>query len=576
MRIILSFLLLAGYIGFSQADESFRSGMEADIRANAGNNIDATFMAPSTYPSWVTSVRYVANDGVNTNDGLTPETPLDANSAFNSVVAGRWYWIKAGNYSYGTPLEGQLNSHYNLTFNSNTSSNPIAYVGYKSVIGDLDRGDESYAGVTWTDYLDYPLAADGLTHSLDTSEMPTFSGNQTAGPNYILNGKLFKMNSGVNNLIFKNLQIQYMRMAFTGENVDHCVFDNIVVANMGWFTDIKGQGGSNNDLQGDAFDFNADCDYNEVRNCAVYNVTFRATKFSAADYNLIKYTKTYSNIDEGNPQDYYFHTTGRYNWFHHVEAYRLADSNHSGHGICFNQKSNFNLATDWIVEGTDIHLDGGNNAVFRYGTLIAHPEYNSYVTGYKGGAIVVFDNGYNSIFEDIDIQNAQKMTVIKDGGEGSNTIPPASKAGHQLTYRNITATADDSISTYLYQMGVGNSHLETPIDDVLFDSITATGFDSFILSENANNGFVVQNSCFKDIPVFETLGGLATYGLNTAIFMNNTLDNSFSMPSGFVESGTTIGSCGVVMPPPPLPDPALKKFKAWDMRVNGKRVKIKF
>jgi hypothetical protein len=373
--------------------------------------------------------------------------------------------------------------------------------------------------------------------------MPTFRGDvNVTDDKYIDNGNLFESDGGESGYVFRNLQIEFFRRGWYQNNFDNSIFQNIIIANMGWFTDVEGQGGVNTDLNGDGIVNYGDSNNNIYSDCAGYNHAFRFISIQDAETSLVQYNVAASWIDAGNPQDYYFHTTGTNNLFHHLEAYRMADSNHSGHGICFNQEAVGNVARDWKIVGTNAHLDGASHSYMHNGTLVAKPEFNAYVTNYRGGAFSIFDDSYNALLENITYENSVTgLTIWDQGSHTKPPVPPYEAGGNGIKMRYVTSTATTypGISPTWYNMGVNFSSTKAtvPVDNVSFENIQISGFDVFIDSYVVNNGLTLTNSCLTDVPTFETTN--EGYSLDSSSTITNVNFNNSEVPTGFNISGTT-------------------------------------
>lgn len=404
----------------------------APFDINAGNDIPLTPDSPNR-------IIYIATDGSSANDGLSSSNPKDIDSAFdkNFVQAGDLFYIKAGRYNYGS-LNG--NGHYDMSNLPCSASEPCYWIGYKDTPGDISASQ--YATVSWDDYKSGSRNADN-THDLDASKMPTFSGNNSSGK-YIDNGNLFYTDGGEQGFVFRNMQIQYFRRGFYFNRLSNSTFENVTQANHGWFTEVKGQGGSNSDLQGTGWFLHSNStgswgENNKIINCASYNMTFRAFAIGNSRTTLVAYCEATSDIDNGNPQDYYFHTIGKNNVFTNVKANRLISSNHSGHGICFNQKSENNVMQHSRIYGTSVHFDG---AIHCYANEIELIGDNSYGL-YKGGDFGFIDGAEYNLVENSTVKFGDTGFIFADSGKN----PYEEHAGQNNVIRNVMV--EDKLSSMI-------------------------------------------------------------------------------------------------------------------------------
>ncbi len=453
---------------------------EIGFQGNVGNNIPMTPANPNR-------IIYVAVNGSASNSGLSQSSPKDINTAFNKdfIQAGDVFYIKAGKYTYGTPSG---TAHYDLSNLPCTPDKPCYWIGYKDTPGDINSSQ--YATVSWDDYKARPRNSDG-THDLDSDIMPTFSGNSSTGK-YIDNESLFYTDGGEQGFVFRNMQIQYFRRGFNFKLPSYMVFDNVVQANHGWFTNIEGQGGSNTDLQGTAFllystSSGSSGKYNVIRNSATYNMTFRGFSIGNSENSLIEFSESVSDIDNGNPQDYYFHTTGKNNLFRNLKAKRLVSSNHSGHGVCFNQLSKNNTVLDSEVEGTSIHLDGASYCLVKDVSVIGNQNFGLY----KGGGISFMDNAEYNIVDGAYLANGENGFSFQDSGKNSYEEHPGQ-------YNMVMNSKVENVSHGIIELGWWNELTELVLGNVFTDCTFSNAPYLFIVSR-PNSGFVIENCKISNI-----------------------------------------------------------------------------
>tara|TARA_R110002051_G_scaffold257435_5_gene316446 strand:+ start:33300 stop:35591 length:2292 start_codon:yes stop_codon:yes gene_type:complete len=487
---------------------------KADILANCGNDIPLLPVSPNR-------TIYVAVDGLPTNSGLTISLPIDIMTAFSSsfVESGDLYYIKAGNYQF--PLNPSNNRQINLSNLPSSLANPIYWIGYKNTPNDINA--TNYATVTWSDYKARPRSTD-LTHVLDSSVMPTFSGSVANRPSYIQNESLFWQDGGESGFVFRNIQIQYFRYAFEFRNLTNSVFENVVVGNLGQFAPVSGQGGINQDLIGKAFSMTQRCDNLVIKNCACYNMAMTAFSLGEGYNSLIEYCKAYSDIDNGNPQDYYFHTIGKNSVFRNLEAHRLISSNHSGHGICFNQKSELNIMLDSYVYGTNIHFDG---AVSCYADGIDLVGVVSYAL-YDGGGISIYDNAEYNHIKNVTSLNSESAISFSDSGKNSYDEHP----GRNNFIENFTVT---NARLCVIDFNWWNEVTDVCADNE-FLNLIVNGSPSLFLISRSNSGTKIISSTINNVPQLARTNfkNSGSYFLNSNTefrnvnFVNSEVPNSSS------------------------------------------------
>lgn len=498
--------------------------VNAPFTINPGNQIPLTPANPNR-------IIYIAVDGSSQSDGLSESNPKDIDSAFDKdfIRAGDVFYIKAGEYSYNGNPNGD--GHYDMSNLPCSSSEPCYWIGYKDTPGDINASE--YATVTWDDYKSRPRNSDG-THDLNATTMPTFSGNKGSGK-YIDNESLFYSDGGEEGFVFRNMQIQYFRRGFEFRNLSSSVFENITQANHGWFTTVRGQGGSNSDLQGSAFMLhspskNSYGSNNVILNCAVYNVAFRAYTVGNGRSNTIAFSEAYSDIDNGNPQDYYFHTIGEGNLFTNLKAGRFINSSHSGHGICFNQLSKNNVMQHSEIYGTSVHFDG---AIECYANEIEVIGDNSYGL-FKGGDIAVFDNAEFNLIENSIVRGGDTGITFADSGKN----PYPEHAGQHNTFNNVIIEDKlESIIELFWWDEVNDltSHNE-------FIGCTFSNAPNLFKIERPNSDFSIMNSEIVNVNnliIIDDRRGVFDLNSNTK-FLNSNFWQS-ELPSGneYVVEGLT-------------------------------------
>ena len=488
------------------------NAINIDFNFEAGNNIPLL-------PSNPSRTIYIATDGKSTNSGLTLNSPKDIASAFdkNFVQAGDLFYIKAGDYKFDmNPADSR---QFDLSNLPSSVNKPIYWIGYKNTPGDINASE--FSTVSWDDYKSNRQNADG-THYLDSSIMPTFSGNTSLAPKYIDNQSLFYCDGGEEGFVFRNIQIQYFRRGFNLRNLSNSVFENVTQANHGWFAKIKGQGGSNTDLQGSAWLIYSNSksswgSNNVIKNCAAYNMAFRGFTIGNSQNTLVEYSESTSDIDNGNPQDYYFHTTGKFNLFSNVRSNRLISSDHSGHGICFNQLSDNNVMIKSKVYGTNIHFDGATNCYANDIELIGDDSYGLY----KGGGINILDGAEKNLIENISSKNGSSAISFSDSGKN----PYTEHAGKYNTFRNLTAI---NKSLAIINLSWWNERDDLSESNI-FENCEFSNAPYLFVVSRSNSDFMFDNCKFNSIENLQETSyknpGNFVLNSNTQ-FKNSTFSNS--------------------------------------------------
>lgn len=369
-------------------------------------------------------VFYVSVNGSASNDGLSQGSPIDIETAFDvdRIKPGDLYWIKAGDY-------GNINIELNQPGKTaGTETNPIGWIGYKDTPGDIKAVEGPT--VSWDDYI-----ANG--HDLDPSEMPTLTGSDSQAPNFLINEHAIELNHWKEHIVIRNFQIRQYETGILMQKGENNIFDNIIIANNGYFADIEGQGGSNQDLLGSGIVVRRETGYNKVTNSYTMNMAIKGFSFDQdSSYNLIEWCRSDTDNDsEHNPQDYYFHIVGKYNVLRNISARKLTESNHSGHGLCFNWDANqewggqYNYAENVEIVNTGIHFDGAHT----HHNTVKNATLSNDRTHYIYGVHVTFmDGANNNLLEDSTLRDGS-LSFADSGAHVDN-----GNAGNNNTVRRVT------------------------------------------------------------------------------------------------------------------------------------------
>ncbi|MFC4220515.1 hypothetical protein [Flagellimonas marina] len=493
-----------------------------DFGSDAGNSI-------SLAPSNPNRIIYVAVDGSSNNDGLSQSSPINIDKAFDSnfVKAGDVFYIKAGKYNYGSTG----GNHYDLSNLPCTPNDPCYWIGYKNTPGDINASQ--YATVSWDDYKTGAQNSDG-THDLDPSDMPTFSGSKSSGK-YIDNGSLFYCDGGEQGFVFRNIQIEYFRRGFDMRNLSNSIFENVVQANHGWFTEVEGQGGSNTDLQGTGWLIYSTStsswgSNNIILNCASYNMAFRGFTIGNSRLTLVAFSEATSDIDNGNPQDYYFHTIGKDNLFTNLKANRLVSSNHSGHGICFNQLSENNIMQDSEIYGTNIHFDGSIGCYANNITVIGDNSFGLF----EGGGISMIDGAEYNLIENCTLTNGGSGVSFSDSGKN----PYEEHAGQNNVFRNLNISNKSGAIISLNWW----AESDDPCSNNSFQNCTFSNASSLFSIARTNSNFSIVDCDVSNVAELEVLddrNGNYILNSNTQFIDSNFWNSELPSAARFIVDGLT-------------------------------------
>ena len=500
-------------------------------------------------PQDANRVFYVAPNG--SANGLSITNPMSLDQAFNPAnwQPGDLYYIKAGDYG---------NRKYHWENKAYPSNNPVAFVGYRNSPNDIVS--EKFSGFN-SDQDNNELTANlpskiaqlnvnSEGHRLWNSDlMPTFRGSQALAPDYLDNGHFIEAEN-VDGIVFKNIQIQFYMTGLKLRDCENWLIENIRVSYNGYFDEQEGQGGAGNrDLRGEGIALSDrgnqsqnGCFHMVVKNCYIMEAGLRGMNAGRGDFNLIKDTEVYSQIDNGNPLDYYFYTFGSHNKFLRIRAVRNVGSDHSGHGICFNQGGNKSeyadrsIAENCYVYGTNVHFDGSYGCIVKNTKVITQPYFGGYIQGtqlnYPGGGIIFIEDAEHNLVEGGMVMNSFAFQDSNDGKIPTHTNEAT--AGQYNTVFGVTLNSVNDIrrngrameTSFVWFHPWSGS---TQAKNNLFENNVVNGVagdnDPLILIERPNSNNIFRNNVFNDWDSGLREQEDATLNSNTQ-FHNNVWNNS--------------------------------------------------
>ena len=129
ISIAISLFALVGFVAFNVAS-MFLIG--ADMSIVNTITIPQTNLAGNDLVNWTVNdasrVFFVSVTGSGNNSGVDEANAMTGQQAYDNSQAGDWYWWKAGDY-------GEI--HYELSGIPNNKDNPLSWVGYKDIPGDI-------------------------------------------------------------------------------------------------------------------------------------------------------------------------------------------------------------------------------------------------------------------------------------------------------------------------------------------------------------------------------------------------------------------------------------------------------
>ncbi|PQJ15214.1 immunoglobulin-like domain-containing protein [Aureicoccus marinus] len=268
----------------------------------------------------------------------------------------------------------------------------------------------------------------------------------------------------------------------------------------------------------------------------------RGMNAGRGDFNLIKDTEVYSQIDNGNPLDYYFYTFGSHTKFLRARAIRNVGSDHSGHGICFNQGGNKSeyadrsMAEDCYVYGTNVHFDGSYGCIVKDTKVITQPYFGGYIQGtqlnYPGGGVIFIEDAEHNLVEGGVVMNSFAFQDSNDGKIPTHTSEAS--AGQFNTIFGVTLNAVNDIRRNGRAMETNFVWFHpwsgsTLAKNNLFENNVVNGVpednDPLILIERPNSNNIFRNNVFNNWDSGLREQEDATLNSNTQ-FHNNIWNNS--------------------------------------------------
>lgn len=495
--------------------------------------------------------RYASITGGGLHDGTSEANAWTLQEAIGidfgnqgQAVAGETVWVKAGNY-------GNINLDCRV---HGTSTSPIKYIGYKTIIGDIS-----------TNYYDY-----GVTFS--NTEMPTLTGNDS-GTGILLQGTTY--------VIFKNIQVRDYAFGFNGS--DQIVNNHLVFERINGYTFAAGadSGACFMNWQikegtGDSTEAFISSDYMKVIDCVGINSNMANYQLFGDGNNLIKNCKSYADQDTAaSISDYHFAVNGHNCIITgcHAEN-KVFDNTANGgtwsglytHGIQIRGSqrgsvygNNYNLIENCtsvsVLESLAIRNYGCDYNVIKDCISKKNGSYGDSVTnGWHSGGLVIWggadyniiercsvlDQPYGIMFWDNDEENNYSGNEIGDNNIIRNCI--IAGCNWTIAFQGETTPTSPLRWTKLYNNTFYNNNFllrDGPVDltefkfkNCIFKSIGST-------SLNENSDILDTEITFESCDFHTNFGSWSPAGTG-----NISLDPNFLtvVEGGFVpqESGLTV------------------------------------
>ena len=410
--------------------EPFTFWNNTTIRYSGGSGLNVseftlTYIVNNLPEPSSTVNRYVNANANGGGDGLTEETAWTIYEAAKNATPGTTVWMKAGNYG---DIEFQDSPSARFQ-NSGTPSNPIKFIGYKEVIGDIELNYFDY-GVSW-----------------NSNEMPTFSGNSAE------KGNDFMWIYDSHYIIFRNMQFTNYAHGFrtwstSSSYSSHLIFDNIAGKEFGSETFDGGTFIKIEATKADGKEYGVN--HCRVLNSRFVNATMVAVALRGDGYNLVDNVKSYCDrTSYAARQDYHIIVNGNNNIIRncHAENFNNTTTVQSSHGI--GVRGNRRLDNDYnLIEKSSAYNVNECFFIRNYGS-----DYNvikDCYAGSNGNPVDVRRGGYYIW------GNANYNTIERCKGEN---------LGIGLGWKDNTAPSEDNV---LDDFDVGHDNI---VKNCVFDNI---------------------------------------------------------------------------------------------------------
>ncbi len=386
---------------------------------------------------------YVTVNGKATNDGLSEATSWSIQHAFSNAKAGDVVYIKAGNY-------GNIEL---FADNSGTSSNPIQFIGYTNIPGDLVSNESSTFN-----YED----------QLDASKMPLING---ISPN---TGVGLTIQEGFTEI--HNLQItdyQYGIISH-GKNV---TLKNIITNNNGEQNNNNVQGGRGFHIYGD---------FSLIENCFSLNSNGEAINLKGANNCIVRNTQVYSDnlINMGG---YYIAVTfgGSNNIIEGCTLYRdpSGDNNlpHQGHGFIMKDQATNNIVRNCKTYNTGIEVNFSGVHSNTFENIEINGNYSTYNTQYSS-CITINNGAHHNTFNNITIKDTRYPVVFidfDDGYVGPGGDRDENQGGHDNVFINMNVDQANSLILFnSKEIGWAATSADNVFQDCVFKNVSSIPFST--------------------------------------------------------------------------------------------------
>ena len=427
-------------------------------------------------------IYYVTTNGRASNNGLSESNSWSIEHAFEMAAAGDVIFIKAGNY-------GAISLDVD---NSGTLNNPIKFVGYTNIPGDL----ASNVGPTFN-----------YGESLNSNKMPLIRKEKGE----------YGIRINENYVEIENFQVSRFRTGISA-NGSNLVLRNIIAVDFGTQTNYDSYDGFGIHVYGN----NA-----LVENCYVQNATAEAIKLFGSSNSRVNNCKVYAN-NPSNPTDYYFLITGntKNSVIENSYAERASGLKHGGHGFDLKDQAEYNVVRNCTAKRTSFEL---NFSGVRNNTFTDNFIYGQDTSAANWQARVLVANGANNnLIKNMLIQDtwsAISFSDYDDGYVGPGGDRDEVSMGNDNTFENITIKNTERI----INAGAGN-FTGAKAERISFVNCNFSDFNSVAIIYFPMENTLFKNCNFKNgNKLFVEAKSYSNFGVN---WENCTWTNvNFSSPN---------------------------------------------
>ena len=465
-----------------ESDETSDSP-ENEEETSEEEETDEEFQEESNLNHPVSGAFYVTPNGSSSNDGSSESTAWSLSHAVNSAQAGDVVYIKAGTYN-GPRLTIR---------NSGTPDEPIIFMGYRDVPGDIDATVQNLAGPETRGRRGTTVLAGGVEFNYKTqpssSEMPFLRKDYVRDETALsIEGDFIE----IQNIMISGYSTGiYISSSSSNAKIWNCIFHEQGNMNVGmrdlshpdrWKgIGILNKGGQNVNVQF----------------CSFLNCEEDALQFQGANSGIVSNNVVYS-YNQINGTDYMFLITRNGNTysqnltFEYNKCERVPGVAHGGHGFVVKNGGLNNTFRYWEVIHTNIEVNfiNADGNLFEKGTL----RGGFYDYGDELTYILVTNGAQNNTFKDIVIDGTWGGVVMHDYNDGASNDPNIDGAlsGNRNNFINLI------VKNCKYGVIFSEFGVNSPTGAINNNFINCTFYDVEygIRSYMRNSGNAFYNSSF--------------------------------------------------------------------------------